>query len=88
MTEPKVVCAIGICACSGGVFKDCYNILGGIDKVIPVDVYVPGCAARPQSIIDGVVKSLAKYKQNGNERKQYMAALKSRVNKCFESRPF
>ena len=53
MTEPKVVCA-----CNGGVFKDCYNILGGVDKVIPVDIYVPGCAARPESIIDGVVKSL------------------------------
>lgn len=59
MPEPKVVIAVGICACNGGVFKDCYNILGGVDKVIPVDVYVPGCAARPESIIDGVVKGLA-----------------------------
>lgn len=57
--EPKVVVAVGICACSGGVFRDCYNILGGVDTVIPVDVYVPGCAARPESIIDGVVKGLA-----------------------------
>ena len=48
MPEPKVVVAVGICACTGGVFKDCYNIKGGIDTVIPVDVYVPGCAARPQ----------------------------------------
>ncbi len=59
MPNPKVVVAVGICACSGGVFKDCYNIIGGVDKVIPVDVYVPGCAARPESIIDGVVKALA-----------------------------
>ena len=58
MPEPKVVVAVGICACSGGIFRDCYNILGGVDKVIPVDVYVPGCAARPESIIDGVVKGL------------------------------
>ena len=58
MPEPKVVVAVGVCACSGGIFKDCYNILGGVDKVIPVDVYVPGCAARPESIIDGVVKGL------------------------------
>ena len=41
-----------------GVFRECYNILGGTDKVIPVDVYVPGCAARPESIIDGVVTAL------------------------------
>ena len=59
MPEPKVVVAVGVCACSGGIFGDCYNIIGGVDKVIPVDVYVPGCAARPESIIDGVVKGLA-----------------------------
>ncbi len=58
MPDPKVVVAVGICACTGGVFKDCYNIKGGVDTVIPVDVYVPGCAARPQAIIDGVVKAL------------------------------
>jgi len=56
--EPKVVVAIGICATSGGVFRECYNVSGGIDTVIPVDVYVPGCAARPESIIDGVVTGL------------------------------
>lgn len=59
MPDPKVVVAVGICATSGGIFKDCYNVLGGADKVIPVDVYVPGCAARPESIIDGIMKSLA-----------------------------
>jgi ech hydrogenase subunit C len=58
MPKPKVVVAVGICATSGGVFKECYNIMGGIDTVIPVDVYVPGCAARPEAIIDGVVKGL------------------------------
>jgi ech hydrogenase subunit C len=58
MPDPKVVVAVGICACTGGVFRECYNIKGGVDKVIPVDVYVPGCAARPESIIDGVVRAL------------------------------
>ncbi|MBQ9361018.1 MAG: NADH-quinone oxidoreductase subunit NuoB [Lachnospiraceae bacterium] len=58
MPDPKVVLACGICACDGGIFKDCYNILGGTDTVIPVDVYVPGCAVRPEAIIDGVVKAL------------------------------
>ncbi len=59
MPSPKVVVAVGICACNGGIFKECYNILGGVDTVIPVDIYVPGCAARPQAIIDGVVKAVA-----------------------------
>ncbi|HOB59811.1 MAG TPA: NADH-quinone oxidoreductase subunit B family protein [Methanoregulaceae archaeon] len=59
MPDPKVVVAVGICAASGGVFRECYNVSGGIDKIIPVDVYVPGCAARPESIIDGIVKSLS-----------------------------
>ena len=58
MPEPKVVVAVGICACSGGIFADCYNILGGVDTVFPVDVYVPGCAARPEAIIDGIVQGL------------------------------
>lgn len=63
MPNPKVVCAVGTCACTGGVFKDCYNIKGGADTVIPVDIYVPGCAARPQSIIDGIVQAVALFQQ-------------------------
>ena len=59
MPEPRVVVAVGICATSAGVFRECYNVSGGIDQVIPVDVYVPGCAARPESIIDGIVRALA-----------------------------
>ncbi len=55
MPNPKAVVAVGICATSAGVFRECYNVAGGIDMVIPVDVYVPGCAARPESIIDGIV---------------------------------
>lgn len=56
--DPKVVVAVGICACSGGVFRECYNVSGGVDKVVPVDVYIPSCAARPEAIIDGIVQSL------------------------------
>jgi ech hydrogenase subunit C len=59
MLEPKVVVAIGACALSGGIFADCYNIRGGIDTVIPVDIYVPGCAARPQAIVTGILQALA-----------------------------
>ncbi len=74
MPDPKVVVAVGICACDGGVFKDCYNIMGGVDKVIPVDVYVPGCAARPESIIDGVVKALAILDEKRARMKQGLPA--------------
>ena len=58
MPDPKFVVAVGACALSGGAFRDCYNTMGGIDSVIPVDAYVPGCPPRPEAIIDGVVKLL------------------------------
>ncbi len=57
MPEPKVVVAVGSCACSGGVFSKSFNILGGVDKVIPVDVYVPGCPPRPHAILVGLAKA-------------------------------
>ena len=58
MVEPKVVVACGVCACTGGIFHDCYNVIGGVDKAIPVDVYAPGCAVRPEAIIDAVVQAI------------------------------
>jgi ech hydrogenase subunit C len=73
MPDPKVVVAAGICACSGGVFAECYNVLGGIDKAIPVDVYVQGCAARPEAIIDGVVKAIGMLEERGKELKRRVA---------------
>jgi ech hydrogenase subunit C len=57
MPEPKAVVAIGACAYTGGVFSECYNIAGGVATTIPVDVYVPGCAAKPESILDGVIRA-------------------------------
>lgn len=62
MAEPKFVVAVGTCACSGGVFRDCYCVSGGVDSVIPVSAYIPGCPARPEAIIDGVVKLLGTLK--------------------------
>ncbi|HWQ77527.1 MAG TPA: NADH-quinone oxidoreductase subunit B family protein [Anaerovoracaceae bacterium] len=80
MPEPKVVVAIGICATSGGIFKECYNVMGGIDTVIPVDVYVPGCAARPEAIIDGVVKGLGVLaEKRAAMEKKPAAALKAKA---------
>lgn len=60
MPSPKAVVAVGACACTGGVFKECYNVLGGVENVLPVDVYVPGCCPRPEAIIDGIYMALGK----------------------------
>ena len=70
MPNPKVVVAVGICACNGGIFKDCYNIHGGVDTAIPVDIYVPGCAARPEAIIDGIVKAVALLDQKREQNRK------------------
>ncbi|MFQ5835339.1 MAG: NADH-quinone oxidoreductase subunit B family protein [bacterium] len=56
MPQPKLVIAVGGCACSGGIFKNGYNIVGPFDKIVPVTAYVPGCPPKPEAIIDGVVK--------------------------------
>ncbi|MCX5709235.1 MAG: NADH-quinone oxidoreductase subunit B family protein [Candidatus Omnitrophica bacterium] len=64
MPAPKFVLAIGTCACSGGVFKGCYSVKAGIDSVIPVSAYIPGCPASPKAIIDGVAKLLASLEES------------------------
>ena len=81
MPEPKVVVAVGTCACTGGIFKDCYNMIGGMDHAVPVDVYVPGCAARPEAIIDGVVKGLGILEEKRAEYKRLVARRKSAQRK-------
>lgn len=63
MHDPKFVVAIGACGLSDGVFTGCYNTMNGIDQVIPVDAYIPGCPPRPEAIIDGVVKLLSSLDQ-------------------------
>ena len=70
MPEPKFVIAVGTCAISGNVFQTSPFVYEGVDKVIPVDVYVPGCPPRPEAIIHGVVKLLEKIKGGGNGTKK------------------
>ena len=58
MPEPKFVVSVGTCSLSGGIYRGAPNIMGGIDQVIPVSAYIPGCPVRPDAVIDGVVKLL------------------------------
>jgi ech hydrogenase subunit C len=69
MPAPKIVVAIGSCGISGGIFREAYNVVGGVDKIIPVDFYVPGCPPKPETIIDGVLLGLKKFTQQhkGND---------------------
>ena len=66
MADNKKVIAIGSCAISGGIFQDAYNSGKGIDRCLPVDVYVPGCPPKPEAIIDGILKVLDDL--DGNEK--------------------
>ena len=56
MPEPKYVMAMGACASGGGPFKEGYNVVSGVDKFVPVDVYVPGCPPTPQALLNGLIK--------------------------------
>jgi NADH-quinone oxidoreductase subunit B len=62
MPEPKYVLAMGACASGGGPFKEGYNVVSGVDKFVPVDVYVPGCPPTPQALLNGLMKIQEKIK--------------------------
>ena len=58
--EPRLVVAVGACGCSGGIFGQNYASLGGVDKVIPVDVYIPGCPPNPHALLHGILTAVGK----------------------------
>ena len=61
--EPKVVVAVGACGISGGIFGENYASLGGVDNVLPVDVYIPGCPPRPQALLHGILLAVGRLEQ-------------------------
>ena len=78
MPEPKYVIAMGSCAIGGGPFADSYSVVKGIDEVLPVDVYIPGCPPRPEALIDGMLKLKEKImhpERVAESRKQFVPAI-------------
>jgi Ni,Fe-hydrogenase III small subunit len=61
--DPKLVVAVGACACGGGVFRNGYNVVGAVDAIIPVDVYIPGCPPRPDALILGLLEAVGKWEE-------------------------
>ena len=68
MAEPKYVISMGACATGGGPFKEGYNVVSGIDKYVPVDVYVPGCPPTPEALLNGFLKLFEKLEQQSVTR--------------------
>lgn len=66
MSSPKLVIVVGACGIDGGVYQNCYNVLGGIDRILPVDLYIPGCPPRPEAIVYGVYILLKKLEESVN----------------------
>jgi NADH-quinone oxidoreductase B subunit len=81
--DPKIVVAIGACAVGGGPWFDTYNVVGGVDRAIPVDLYVPGCPARPEAILYGVAQllELAQKKIEARRERQVTAEELARIGR-------
>lgn len=87
---PRLVFAIGSCACGGGIWHNSYNVLGGVDRVTHVDLYVPGCPPRPEAILHGVAVALGlvpKLEQQRMLRQESLAELAEGRSRAGEGRP-
>lgn len=75
MPEPKYVIAMGACTCGGGMFTDSYAVVNGIDKIIPVDIYLPMCPPKPEALLDSIIKLQKKIrKETILDRQKYIAS--------------
>lgn len=75
MPEPKYVIAMGACTCDGGMFTDSYSVVNGIDKIIPVDIYLPMCPPKPEALLDAIIKLQKKIrKETILDRQKYIAS--------------